>query len=162
MCSLNPEELSRDSQILKGTNFTQAIKLNYGDSLSLPKRKRRVKFNEDEDDEYFDLCFDEVAPLIPEVDIVDSKGNHLNEFSLTDQLINAEVLLPQGEESRMATVIKRNIGPDGTRIGTPHQNSMLNTALYDVHFSRGSVQPYSANILAENTPNSVDVDGYHS
>ena len=73
----------------------------------------------------------------------------LHESSLTDQLINAEVLLPQGEVLRMAKVIKRNIGPDGTLIGTPHENSMLINALYDVQFPDGSVKPYSANIIAE-------------
>ena len=72
MRSLTPEELSRDSEILKRSNFTEAIKLKYGDSLSLSKRTLRVKFKEDEDDEYFDLPFDEVAPLIPEADIVGS------------------------------------------------------------------------------------------
>ena len=161
MRSLTPEELSRDSEILKRSNFTEAIKLKYGDSLSLPKRRRRVKFKEDEDDKYFDLPFDEVAPLIPEADIVDSEGKPLNESSLADQLINAEVLLPQGEDLRMAKVIKRNIGPDGTLIGTPHENSMLNTALYDVQFPDGSVKPYLANIIAENILNNVDADGYH-
>jgi len=107
MRSLTPEELSRDSEILKRTNFTEAIKLKYGDSLSLPKR-RRVKFNQDEEDEYFDLPFDEVAPLIPEADIIDSDGKPLNESSLTDQLINAEVLLPQGGELRIAKVIQEH------------------------------------------------------
>ena len=62
----------------------------------------------------------------------------------------------------MAKVIKRNIGPDGTLIGTLHEKSMLNTALYDVRFLDGSVKPYLANIIAENILNSVDADGYHS
>ena len=87
--------------------------------------------------------------MIPEADIVDSKGKPLNESSLTDQLINAEVLLPQGEELKMVKVIKRNIGPDGTLIGigTLHENAMLNTALYESQFPDGSVKPYLANIL---------------
>ena len=62
----------------------------------------------------------------------------------------------------MAKVIKRNIGPDWTLIGTPHENSMLNTARYDVQFPDGSVKPYPANIIAENILNNVDADGYHS
>ena len=78
MCLLTPEELSRDSEILKRSKFTEATKLKYGDSLSLPKRIRRVKFKEDKDDEYFDLPYDEVAPLISEADIVDSKVKPLN------------------------------------------------------------------------------------
>ena len=92
MCLLTSDELSRDSEVLKRLHFIEVIKLKYWDSLSLPKRTRRVTFKEEEDDEYFDLFFDEVAPLIPEADIVDNTGKPLNESSLTDQLINAEVL----------------------------------------------------------------------
>ena len=54
--------------------------------------------------------------MIHEADLVDSKGKPLIGFSLTGQLINAEVLLPQGEELRIAKASKRNIGPDGTLI----------------------------------------------
>ena len=79
--------------------------MNSWDSLSLPKRKWRGKFKEDTYSVYFDLPFDEVAPLIHEADIVDSEGKPLNEYSVTDQLINAEVLLPQGEELMMAKMI---------------------------------------------------------
>ena len=100
--------------------------------------------------------------MISEADLVDSNKKPLTESSLTNQMINAEVLLPHRNELRMAKVIKRNIGPDGTLIGTPYENSMLNTALYDVQFPDGSVKPYSANIIAENILNSVDADGYHS
>ena len=75
---LTPEELSRDSDILTRSNFTETINLKDEDSLSLHNRKPRVKFKEDNDDEYFDLPFDEVAPLICEADIIDSKGKPLN------------------------------------------------------------------------------------
>ena len=96
MRSLTPEELSRDSELLNRSQFTKVNKLKHGDSLSLPKRTQRVKFKQDEDDEQFDLPVDEVAPLIPEADIVDREGKPLNESSLTDQLVNVESLLPQG------------------------------------------------------------------
>ena len=36
-----------------------------------------------------------MTPLIPEADIVDSKGQPLNESSLTDELINTEMILSQ-------------------------------------------------------------------
>ena len=85
------------------------------------------------------MPFDEIAPLILEADIVDSKGKPLNESSLTDQLINAEVLLPQGEELRMTKVIKRNIGPNRTLACISYENSLLHTALYDVQFPGKSV-----------------------
>ena len=39
MCSLTPEELSRDYEILRRSNFTEAIKLKCEDSLSLPRER---------------------------------------------------------------------------------------------------------------------------
>ena len=72
--------------------------MEYWDSLSLPKRKRKVEFKEDEDGEYADLPFGEVSLLIPEADIVGSEVKPLDESSLTGQLIKAAVLLPHGEE----------------------------------------------------------------
>ena len=101
-------------------------------------------------------------PEIPEADLVDKDGNPVNESSLTNQLINAEVLLPQGEEMRLAKMLKRSVGKDGELIGKDNEVLMLNTALYDVQFPDGTIKPYSANIIAENILNSVDSDGYHS
>ena len=50
-----------------------------------------------EADDTFDLPFDEVAPNIPEADIVDDQGKPLHPTSSTNIFMNAEVLLPQGE-----------------------------------------------------------------
>ena len=43
MHSLTPEELSRDSEILKRSNFTEAIKLKYGDSLVQEEAEGQVQ-----------------------------------------------------------------------------------------------------------------------
>ena len=42
----------------------------------------------------------------------------------------------------MAIMTERNVRPDGTLIGTSHENSMLNTALCYVQFHDKSVKPY--------------------
>ena len=69
--------------------------MNYGELLSLPKKKGQVKLKEVEGDKYCGVPFDEVAPFIPEAGIVDRIWNSLNESLLPDQLINPEELLPQ-------------------------------------------------------------------
>ena len=60
---------------------------------TLPKRGRRQPQITEEDT---DLPFDEVAPTIPEADILDQYCSLLTDFSATDIVVNAEALLPQG------------------------------------------------------------------
>ena len=75
--------------------------------------------------------------------------------------MNAEVLLPQGEEKRLAKVIKRSVDSDGKVIGNYNELPVLNTMLYDVQFTDGSIKPYSANIIAENILMQADGDRLH-
>ena len=50
---------------------------------------------------FFDL--DDVGPtLIPEADFIDANRKPILANSLTDVLISAKVLLPQGEEQQLA------------------------------------------------------------
>ena len=63
---------------------------------------------------------------------------------------------------RMVKIVNRNVGPDKILIGTPHENSILNTVFCDVQFPDGSLKPYLVNIITENILDSADVDGYCS
>ena len=85
----------------------------------------------------------------------------VDEISDLDLYLNAEVLLPQdGEYLRAARVIGRATGEDGVPIGTYDSNPILNTRIYDVMFPDGSIQQYSANVIAENLFSQVDEEGY--
>ena len=66
-----------------------------------------------EDDESFDLHFGEVAPAIPEADDADSQERPLHVSPDAEVLLNAKVLLPQGEELRLAKVIQKHKDSDG-------------------------------------------------
>ena len=78
-----------------------------------------------------------------------------------DLYLNAEVLLPQnGESMKTARVVGRATGADGVPVGTYNSNPVLNTRVYDVMFPDGSIQQYSANVIAENIFNQVDEEGY--
>ena len=103
MRRLAPEEWAKEIGIKKRSKFNDAIKTRYGDSLSLPDKTLKNPQDEDDTD---DLPFDEVSPSIPEADIIDDQGQPLHPLSAADLLMNAEVLLPQGEEKRLAKVIK--------------------------------------------------------
>ena len=86
MRKLTPEELVRDSEIRKMSNFDEAIKEMYGNSLSFPaKRIWKMEASEEEDD-VFDLPFDELAPPFLEANITDADGNAMHTTSTADIL----------------------------------------------------------------------------
>ena len=106
--------------------------------------------NPQDEDDTGDLPVDEVSLSIPEADIIDDQGRPPNPSSAADLMMNDEVLLPQGEEKRLAKVIKRSVDSDGKVIGNYNALKMLNTRLYDVKFPDGSIKPYSKNLIAMN------------
>ena len=62
--------------------------------------------NPQDDDGTFDLPFDELSPEFHEAEITDAKGQPLHLSSAANILMNAEVLLPQGEDMRLSKVIR--------------------------------------------------------
>ena len=54
-----------------------------------------------------------------------------------------EVLLPQGEDARLAKVIRRNVDSGGKVLGYYNNNLMLNAILCDIQFPDGAIKPYS-------------------
>lgn len=97
---------------------------------------------------------------LPDEDPLHSNGTSIFEQPVTDLLIHAEVMLPQGEELKLAKVKSRTRSSDSDVIGTYGSNPLLNSILYDVEFPNGQIKHYSANIIAENMYSQVDADGY--
>ena len=92
---LTQEDLTRSSEIKKRAEFEAAIEKRYSNLFTLPKKKNK---DGQEEDESFDLPFGEVTPTIPETDDADSQGRPLHVSQDAEVLLNAEVLLPQGEQ----------------------------------------------------------------
>ena len=99
---------------------------------------------------------------IPEVDLIDATGKHVNQQSVTDMFINAEISLPQGEKLSMGKVIRRAVDAQGKLIGTYSDNPILNSHVYEVEFPDGDVKEFVANVLEENCMMQVDSNGHHS
>ena len=93
-------------------------------------------------------------------DILDSTGRILEQQPAFDKIINAEVMIQNGDEMAMGKVARRSLDADGRMTGTYHDNPFLNTITYDVEFSDGQIKEYGANIIAENMLTQVDLDGY--
>ena len=118
-----------------------------------PEERDEFAFDEQESDE------EEPRGWI-DGDPVNKDGTPVFEHSLSDTLINAEVLLPQGEELAKCKVKGRHVGPNGEVTGQFHKNPLLNSIVYDVEFPDGAIQEYSANIIAQNMYSTLDEDGH--
>ena len=95
-------------------------------------------------------------------DIPDSRGRILEQQPTFDKIINAEMMIQNGDEMAMGKVTRRSLDADGRTTGTYHDNPFLNTITYDVEFPDGQVKEYGANIIAENMLTQVDSHGYLS
>ncbi len=119
--------------------------------------------NHKNDEESWNEYHDQNEPprCIPEIeDVVDINGKLLCKQPAYDKIINAEVLLQNGDDVQTAKVLQRSIGPDGYTAGKYNDNPCLNTIVYDFEFPDGTVKEYSANIIAENMLSQVDSDGF--
>jgi Reverse transcriptase (RNA-dependent DNA polymerase) len=157
MRPLTIAEIHSPIELKRQQVFNELIERRWGTSINPPKPQA-------EDDEHeFENYEDDDEPMkhVPDIeDIVDSNNNLIEQQPVYDKLINAEVMLQQGEESVMCTVKQRTMGPDGCIHGTYDDNPYMNTIIYDVEFPDGQVKEYSANLIAENILSQVDMDGY--
>ncbi len=98
--------------------------------------------------------------VIPAAEAVDATGKPINQQSIADLLINAEVMLGHGETEQMARVLRGSLDLEGNVIGD--LDGSLNTLVYDVEFPDGAIKQYAANVIAENVLSQVDHSGFHS
>ena len=96
-------------EIAKQTDFDNNIRHKLGDSFSLPENTKEIKTQSTDTalEKFYGptpfFGIDYVEPtVILEADCADANGKPILANSLTDVLISAEVLLPQGEEQQLA------------------------------------------------------------
>ena len=91
--------------------------------------------------------------------LIGSNGTLVFENPGSDTFINAEVLLPQGEDSATYMVLGRHITIYGEVIGHFDPNPVFNSIIYNVEFSDGAVKQYGANLIVQSIYSIVDKDG---
>ena len=133
-----------------------------GTSINLPptpeERDPTVEDLTNQTDPYDDM--DEPVESPDHEDILDSTGRILEQQLAFDKIINAEVMIQNGDERVIGKVARRSLDADGRTAGTYHDNPLLNTITYDVEFPDSQVKEYGANIIAENMVTQVDSDRY--
>lgn len=150
---LHTSEIHNPNEKKHRDAFDELIERRYGATLNPPKDPvDLVTIGEDEPEDS-----DRVAEV---EDAVDSTDQAINQQPVYDKMINAEILLQQGDNLAMGKVKGRSIGDHGKTMGVYHENPILNSIIYDVEFPDGQVKEYAANILAENMLSQVDIDGH--
>jgi hypothetical protein len=76
-----------------------------------------------------------------------------------DPLINAEIILPQGDGIDLASVMERKRAHDGSSIGRRNKNPLLDSRIYIIKFPDGEMKDVGYNILAEHLFSQIDKDG---
>ena len=157
---LKQSELESESEKQKRSAFTANITKRLGDSLSLPPISAKPESMDPLDFDPRDQDEDEPIGWV-DGDPIDPSNNRATfEHSLSDTLIGAEVLLPQGEDFKAARVKGRHTDANGKVVGTFHDNPLLNSLVYDVEFPDGTIREYSANVIAQNMYSSLDENGF--
>ena len=64
--------------------------------------------------------------------------------------MNAEIALQRDDKVLKETVKRRSLGPDGVVAGRYDNNPILNSIIYDVGFSDGTLKEYAANMITIN------------
>ena len=135
--------------------FDGLIERRMGTSINPPPTTDETTKQNDLDND-----MDEPVESPDHEDILNSMGRILEQQPAFDKIINAEVMIQNGDEMVMGIVARQSLDADGRTTGTYHENPFLNTVTYDVEFSDGQVKEYGANIIAENMITQVDSDGY--
>ena len=101
-------EQKKDFEKAKRSNFDKIIREKFGDSIALLMTLPRV---EQSDELAFDPRDNDEAEHMGwlDGDPVNINGTPVFENSLSDILINAEVLLPQGEKLQKTMVKRRHV-----------------------------------------------------
>jgi hypothetical protein len=98
------------------------------------------------DDEYGEM----ITPPRPDVDDVDTY----------DQYLNAEFIIHRADgETQRARVRKRVRTDGGQYVGRSHTNPLFDTREYECVLDDGSIERYTANIIAENLYSQCDSEG---
>jgi hypothetical protein len=157
---------SNKVEMEKQSLFNVAIRGVLGDSVKIPK----VLPLDNDVTKAFDALWDlgpyeddvGALPFIPDADLKDAADKPFEVQSVANALINAEVMIPNGDSMVIAKVVCHVVDNDNRLVGTFNNNPLLNTLLYECEFDDRTTQDYSANTIASNMFMELDADDYLS
>ena len=112
---------------------------------------------DDEDDEFIE----EFKRVIDDKELKDIDVMMNRESGTRDTYLNMELGFQRDEEGlHYARVKRRVIDADGTPVGVPNNNPLLDSRQYEVEFADGRSETLTANVIAENILAQVDEHGH--
>jgi hypothetical protein len=147
---LTPSEIHSEVEIKKRKVFDELIERRHGTSINPPKLMKGEPGTKEPDDADGNADIEPAGELPDIEDILDSTGKVLIQQPMWDKMINAEIILQQGDKLQPGKVKRRSINDNGKTIGTYSDNAIMNSIVYEVEFPDGELKEYAANILAEN------------
>ena len=153
---LTKEERANEACAAARRNFDIKIQQRYGK----PTTESSILEQESNDQR-------SVSVLTPEYDAYSDGHEHHErhddvdnyDIETYDSYLTAQVLLPKGDETLRAEVLRRKTDHHGNPIGRAHTNPILDTRLYEVRFPDGEIQEFTANTIAENLYAQTDDEG---
>ena len=160
---LSPEELESEAIKEKQRAFTD--KLN--EALKRKGKKSSPPSDDEEDPnpKYTGQVPTEperYEPILPEAEVEPELADDLTdtEYKTFDRYLSAKVLLPRGEQKVYGQVVGRKRDSSGNLIGKSNPNPLLDTSVYEIKLEDGSLEEYTANVVAESIYAQVDDEGY--
>jgi hypothetical protein len=95
---LNPSEIHSEVEIRKRKIFDELIERRHGTSINPPKPMKGESDTEEPDDADGDADNEPAGELPVIEDVLDSTGKVLNQHPMWDKLIDAEIIMQQGDK----------------------------------------------------------------
>jgi hypothetical protein len=105
--------------------------------------------------------FEALPPLDDTQHEKDLEPLDVDDEDTLDPLINAEIILPQGDGIALSSVMERNRAHDGSSIGRRNKNPLFDSRIYIVKLPDGEMKDVGYNILAEHIFSQMEKDGNH-
>ena len=170
---LEPSDYDVVEYKLRMTKLDSTIEISIGDYKNATNVKSSNIPDMDNDDleAQLSFCFDlqprdindsgEEAASDKDIPFIDDTPSDDVESSEFEKFIGVHMLLPgdDGESMVIGRVKDRKRNHDGKLIGITDPNPILNTVVYHIGSPDGTIQEYSANVIAENLWNQGDEDG---
>ena len=93
-----------------------------------------------------DVTNEEHVPFEPDAYMPEAEEYYADAY---DKYISAEVMLPKGDALECAHIVNHKQDNQGNPIGEQNSNPILDTHVYDVQFSDGHVEEFSAKTIVE-------------
>jgi hypothetical protein len=148
-------DLQKPTIQTKVKEFEEAVKVQLSENNFMIKEPGLFYLDDDEEQ------IDGVVPTDDEYgDMIQESMPDVNEVEIYDKYLNAEFVINHGDEPVRIRVHKQARTENGNVIGQAHKNPMFDTREYECILDDGTIERYSANIIAENLYSQCDDEGH--